>query len=60
MKSEEESKLNLHSKRISRRKAVKNIGKYAAVTALGTFLILNPLKAQAESLPDGPGGGFGR
>ena len=59
MKSEEESKLNLHSKRISRRKAVKNIGKYAAVTALGTFLILNPLKAQSVSVPAAPGdGGF--
>ena len=59
MKSEEESKLNLHSKRISRRKAVKNIGKYGAVTALGTFLILNPLKAQSGSVPAAPGyGGF--
>lgn len=47
----------LKAKRISRRKAVLKIGKYAAVTALGTFLILHPQKAQATS-PAPPGGGF--
>ena len=46
---------------ISRKEAISkigNYGKYAALTALGTYLILNPLKAQASSaLPDGPGSG---
>ena len=45
---------------ISRKEAIKKIGnysKYAAFTALGTYLILNPQKAQAQS-PAAPGGGF--
>ena len=60
MKKEKKSKLNLNSKRIPRRKAVKKICKYTAVTAIGTFLILNPLKAQAASpdAPENPGSGF--
>jgi hypothetical protein len=43
---------------ITRRAAVGKLGKYAAVTALGTFLILNPKKAQAMSSAPPPGGGF--
>ncbi|QVY66146.1 hypothetical protein [Polaribacter sp. Q13] len=45
---------------ISRKDALKkigNYGKYAALTALGTYLILNPQKAQAAS-PEAPGTGF--
>ena len=45
---------------ISRKDALKkigNYGKYAALTALGTYMILNPQKAQAAS-PEGPGTGF--
>ena len=45
---------------ISRKDALKKIGsygKYAALTALGTYLILNPQKAQAQS-PEDPGSGF--
>ncbi len=45
---------------ISRKEALQkigNYGKYAALTALGTYLILNPQKAQAAS-PEAPGGGF--
>ena len=45
---------------ISRKEAIKkigNYGKYAALTALGTYLILNPQKAQAQS-PEDPGTGF--
>ncbi|WP_187661408.1 hypothetical protein [Polaribacter sp. BM10] len=45
---------------ISRKQALKkigNYGKYAALTALGTYLILNPQKAQAQS-PEAPGVGF--
>ena len=47
---------------ITRKEAIKkigNYGKYTALTALGTFLILNPVKAQASSnVPTGPGEGF--
>lgn len=45
---------------INRKDALKkigNYGKYAALTALGTYLILNPQKAQAQS-PEAPGTGF--
>ncbi len=41
--------------KISRKEAIKKMGKYAAITAVGTFVILNPLKSQAQSPPD-PGG----
>ena len=41
--------------KITRKDAIKKMGKYAAITAVGTFVILNPLKAQAQSPPD-PGG----
>ncbi len=34
---------------ITRKEAVKKMGKYAALTALGTFMILSPQKAQAQS-----------
>ena len=40
---------------ISRKEAVKKMGKYAALTAMGTFMILNPKKAQAQSAPSDPG-----
>lgn len=43
---------------ITRKEAMKKMGKYAALTAIGTFIILNPKKAQASSPPD-PGGGLG-
>ena len=46
---------------ITRKDALKKIGsygKYAALTALGTYLILNPQKAQATSAADTPGSGF--
>jgi hypothetical protein len=41
---------------ISRKDAIKKMGKYAALTAMGTFIILNPKKAQATSGPSDPGG----
>jgi hypothetical protein len=40
---------------IGRKDAIKKMGKYAALTAMGTFMILNPKKAQATSLPTQPG-----
>ncbi|WP_299680399.1 hypothetical protein [uncultured Tenacibaculum sp.] len=45
---------------ITRKEALQkigNYGKYTAITALGTYLILNPKKAQASS-PEVPGSGF--
>ena len=42
---------------ITRKDAIKKMGKYAALTAVGTFMILNPKKAQASSVPPGPGWG---
>ena len=41
---------------ITRKQAIKKMGKYAALTAIGTFAILNPKKAQAQSVPPGPPG----
>jgi hypothetical protein len=47
---------------ITRKQAIKkigNYGKYAALTALGTYMILSPQKAQAASPePEAPGTGF--
>ena len=43
---------------ITRKEAIKKMGKYAAITAIGTYSILNPLKAQEFSGPCDPGGGF--
>ena len=51
---------NKKIKKISRKDAIEKIGaygKYAALTAIGTFLILTPKKAQAASPPP-PGEGF--
>ncbi|WP_181858203.1 hypothetical protein [Polaribacter sp. WD7] len=48
------------NKDITRKEAIKkigNYGKYAALTALGTYMILSPQKAQAQS-PEAPGTGF--
>ncbi|MDC3285625.1 hypothetical protein OAU94_04215 [Flavobacteriaceae bacterium] len=39
---------------ITRKDAIKKMGKYAALTALGTFMILNPKKAQAFSASPSP------
>ena len=53
---------NIDSKKdqITRKEALKKLGKYGkytALTALGTYMILNPQKAQAQS-PEDPGGNF--
>lgn len=50
-----------NSQEITRKEALKKIGnysKYAALTALGTYIILNPKKAQAQSAPEAVGTGF--
>ncbi|MFY9241779.1 MAG: hypothetical protein WAO74_01990 [Polaribacter sp.] len=54
------NKENIIEQEISRKEALKKIGnysKYAALTALGTYMILSPQKAQAQS-PEAPGSGF--
>ncbi|MGJ5642481.1 hypothetical protein [Formosa sp. S-31] len=48
-------KENKHTE-ITRKEALKKMGKYAAFTAIGTFAVLNPLRAQETSLPVNPGG----
>ena len=46
---------------LSRKDAIKKIGfygKYVALTAMGTYMLLNPKIAQAGSTLTDPGGGF--
>jgi hypothetical protein len=40
---------------ITRKQAIKKMGKYAALTAIGTFTILNHKKAMASSVAPNPG-----
>ena len=40
---------------ITRKEALQKMGKYAAFTVMGTFVILNPKKAQAQSADPAPG-----
>lgn len=40
---------------ITRKEALQRMGKYAALTTVGTFIILSPKKAQASSPPDPDG-----
>jgi hypothetical protein len=44
------------NKNITRKEAIKKMAKYSALTAIGTLIILNPQKAQAQSVPLDPGG----
>ena len=53
MKKSEKSLENTND--FSRKEAIKKMGKYATLTAMGTFMILSPKKAQAESMPSDPG-----
>ena len=53
--------IDKNQEEITRKDAIKkigNYGKYAALTALGTYMILNPQKAQATSVLEDPGTGF--
>jgi len=45
-----------NTNKITRKEALKKMGKYAALTAAGTFLILNPKQSQAQSNPPDPTG----
>ena len=56
MKKENKNIFNAKQSGITRKDAIKKMGKYAALTAIGTFTILNPKKAQAQSVPPNPGG----
>jgi hypothetical protein len=50
-----------NNQEITRKEAISKMGtygKYAVLTALGTYLILSPQKAQAASAADNPGTGF--
>tara|TARA_B110000091_G_C13810528_1_gene474795 strand:+ start:882 stop:1064 length:183 start_codon:yes stop_codon:yes gene_type:complete len=54
-------KINKKEDPITRKEALSKLGgygKYAAFTALGTYLVLNPQKAQAQSTPGDGGGGL--
>ena len=53
-----ENKKTTYKEEISRKDAIKKMGKYAALTAIGSFAILNPKKAQATSAPTPPGSGW--
>ena len=56
MKKENKNSKETTPSGITRKDAIKKMGKYAALTAVGTFMILNPKKAQALSVPSNPGG----
>lgn len=39
------------NQKLNRKQAIKKFSKYAAITALGTFIILSPQKSSASSPP---------
>jgi len=60
MKNTKQNSKEVNKDEITRKEALKkigNYGKYTALTALGTYMLLNPKKAQATS-PEAPGDGF--
>lgn len=44
--------------KISRKQAMKKLGKYAGLTAIGTILLLSPNESAAMSNPPSPGSGW--
>ena len=54
------SQKQTNNKDITRKDAIKKMGSYAAFVALGTIIMLNPQKAQAQSGIDPPGFGGGK
>ena len=56
MKKENKNSIENTPSGITRKDAIKKMGKYAALTAVGTFMILNPKQAQAQSVAPNPGG----
>ena len=53
MKKENKENEEIIPSGITRKDAIKKMGKYATLTAMGTFMILNPKKAQAQSAAPG-------
>jgi len=51
----QKKKTDKTSELITRKEAIIKTSKYVAYTALATFIILNPKKAQAQSVPNSPG-----
>tara|TARA_Y100000385_G_C12928295_1_gene565640 strand:+ start:209 stop:400 length:192 start_codon:yes stop_codon:yes gene_type:complete len=49
MKKEADNKKETTPSGITRKDAIKKMGKYAALSAVGTFIILNPKAAQSQS-----------
>ena len=58
MNSKKQNANKAKAEEISRKEALKKMGRYAGMTALGTFMILSPKKAQARSPIDPGGFGF--
>jgi hypothetical protein len=58
MNSNKQTSTKSKAEEISRKEALKKMGRYAGMTALGTFMILSPKKAQAASPIDPGGFGF--
>ena len=49
MKKENDNNEEINPSEITRKQAIKKMGKYGALISLGTFIILNPKQAQASS-----------
>ena len=53
MKKEINNNEEINPSEITRKQAIKKMGKYGALISMGTFMILNPKKAQAMSAAGG-------
>jgi hypothetical protein len=53
MKKEINNNEEINPSEITRKQAIKKMGKYGALISLGTFMILNPKQAQAMSASGG-------
>jgi hypothetical protein len=53
MKKENNNNEEINPSEITRKQAIKKMGKYGALISLGTFMILNPKQAQAMSASGG-------
>jgi hypothetical protein len=53
MKEEIDNNEEINPSEITRKQAIKKMGKYGALISLGTFMILNPKQAQAMSASGG-------
>ena len=53
MKKENNNNEEINPSEITRKQAIKKMGKYGALISLGTFMILNPKQAQAMSAAAG-------